>query len=204
MSEIELKPGTIEWVGDPTKMPASIVKAINVVQKTLDSVAKSQTNSHGGYKFASTDDIYAAITKKIGEVGLVITPLEDDIEIVTSTKDGKDSRWLKAVYSFMLSTETETWLHPRNRRTVMLPVSGPQSFAAAESFASKAFLRHLLMIPTGDLDLDALPENVEFGSVFSRAPVPPPPPPASDDLDKKLANAGPEEIVWDDDGEILK
>jgi hypothetical protein len=57
-------------------IPGSIVVAICKVQATLDAVAKTQRNGHGGYQFASTDDIYAALTRRLGEVGLAILPLE--------------------------------------------------------------------------------------------------------------------------------
>ena len=52
---------------DITQIPGSIVKAVCAVQTTVDAVKKSQENKHGGYKFASTDDIYAATSQKMGK-----------------------------------------------------------------------------------------------------------------------------------------
>lgn len=201
MTDREIKPGPVTWIPDP-RIPDSIIKAISLIQKTLEAVQKSQRNEHGRYNFASTDDIYAAVTRKMGEVGLVILGLEENIEIVTvAKKDGDEARWLKAVYSFLLATETDTWTHPGSRRTVMCQITGPQTFQAAQSYSEKSFLRSLFKIPTGDMDLDALPENVEFGSVFSRVPPPPPP---QEQLTKKLTPTGSEEIVWDNQNELLK
>ena len=51
-------------------IPGSIVKAICAVQASLVSVAKSQRNTHGGYNFASTDDIYATLFLSVMAVGL--------------------------------------------------------------------------------------------------------------------------------------
>ena len=89
-------------------MPPSIVKAVCRVQATMGAVAKSTKNQHGGYMFSSADDIYAAVTRKLGEVGLMIMPLEELAETVRIEKDGKTSQWLKAVFSFVLATEDAT------------------------------------------------------------------------------------------------
>lgn len=180
-------------------IPASIVKALCAVMTTVDAVKKSQKNQHGGWMFASTDDIYASVTRKLGEVGLAIISLEGDVEIVEGKeKDGKATRWLKATYHFILSTESDTWEHPQARRTVMTPISGPQTFQAAQSYCEKAFLRSLLKLPTGDMDLDALPEDFEYASVLTKRDAPPPPPP---DTGQKTGHPEPEEetVVWDKD-----
>jgi hypothetical protein len=136
-------------------LPASIVKAICRVQSTLDAVKKSQRNAHGGYNFASTDDIYAELTRRMSEAGLVVLSLEDEAEVLRVEKDGKTSQWLRVVFSFVLATEDATWSDKRARRTLMLQITGPQTFQAAQSYAEKAYLRALFKIPTGDMDLDA-------------------------------------------------
>jgi hypothetical protein len=139
-------------------MPPSIVKAVCRVQATMGAVSKSTKNLHGNYMFASADDIYAAVTRKLGEVGLMILPLEEHAETVRIEKDGKTSQWLKAVFSFLLATEDATWHDPRSRRTLFIQVTGPQTFQAAQSYVEKAYLRSLFKIPTGDLDLDSMPQ----------------------------------------------
>jgi len=152
-------------------IPGSIVAAICRVQASLASVAKSQRNQHGGYQFASTDDIYAALTRKLGEVGLAIVPLELHHEIVRVEKEGKTSQWLKAEFGFVLATEQATWTHPAARRSLYIQVTGPQTHQAAQSYAEKAFLRSLFKLPTGDLDLDSLPQSdTEEGQVALAAP----------------------------------
>lgn len=140
-------------------IPGSIVKAICAVQASLVSVAKSQRNTHGGYNFASTDDIYAALTRKLGEVGLAIMPLELSHEIVRhENKEGKTVQWLRAEFGFVLATEDATWTHPSAKRSLFIQITGPQTHQAAQSYAEKAFLRSLFKIPTGDHDLDAMPQ----------------------------------------------
>lgn len=140
------------------QIPGSIVKAICAIQSSLDAVKKSQRNAHGGYSFASTDDIYAALTRKMGEVGLTIVGLETGHEVVRVEKDGKVSQWLKAEYAFVLATETDTWSHRDARRSLYIQITGPQTHQAAQSYAEKAFLRSLFKLPTGDLDLDSMPQ----------------------------------------------
>lgn len=139
-------------------IPGSIVKAICTVQASMAAVAKSQRNAHGGYHFASTDDIYAALTRKLGEVGLAILPLELHHEIKRVERDGKTVQWLEAEFGYVLATEDATWTHPSLRRSLYIQITGPQTHQAAQSYAEKAFLRSLFKIPTGDMDLDSMPQ----------------------------------------------
>lgn len=156
--------------------PPTIVKAICAIKAEVEAVKKSQKNQHGGYMFSSTDDIYAAVARKMGQVGLICLSFETTMEIITAEPRGQDkapSKWLKAVYSFVLATETETFQHEQLRRTIMVQITGPQTFQAAQSYAEKTFLRMLFKLPTGDVDLDVLPENYEYASIFDKGLVPP-------------------------------
>lgn len=139
-------------------MPDVIVQAISEVMSTVDAVKKTQRNNHGGYDFASTDDIYAALARKLGQVGLVILPLEEKCEIVKTEVNGKTVQWAHLIFTFVLSCKGETWTHKTARRTLYIQVLGPQTFQAAQSYVEKAFLRSLFKLPTGDLDLDTMPE----------------------------------------------
>lgn len=140
-------------------IPASIVMAICQVQMTLEAVKKSNRNNHGGYNYASTDDIYAALTRKMGEVGLVCLTMEErETEIMRVEKEGKTVQWGKFLFSFVLATKDATWTDPRNRRSLFLAVNGPQTFQAANSYAEKSYLKSLFKIPTGDMDLDSMPQ----------------------------------------------
>lgn len=144
-------------------MPASIVRAISAIKATVAAVKKSQRNSHGGYMFSSTDDVYAAISRKMGEVGYHVHALEEKCEVVRIEKTDKDGRqqtsqWLHAVYSFLHATEADTWSHPKDRRTIYVQITGPQTFQGAQSFAEKSYFRSLFKLPSGDMDLDSMPQ----------------------------------------------
>lgn len=141
-------------------IPSDIVKAICLVQSGMQAVKRDGKNSHGGYQFASTDAVYAALTLKLAEVGLSILCLEEEVPEIKRIegKDGKTVQWGRFVFSFILATEQATWSDPRWRRTLYLQITGPQSFMAAQSYAEKALLRSLFKIATGDIDLDAMPE----------------------------------------------
>ncbi len=150
----------------------SIVKAVCKIMSTVTSVAKSTKNAHGGYMFASTDDIYAALTHKMGDVGLLLITLEDSCEIVRVEKDGKTSQWARITFSFVLATEEGTWSDPGARRTLFIQVTGAQTFQAAQSYAEKSYLRSLFKLPTGDVDLDSMPQSdTEEGMVALSAPA---------------------------------
>lgn len=141
-------------------IPGSIVKATVTVQAAIAAVVKDGKNSHGGYAFASTDAIYAMLTHKLAEAGLMIMCLEDTVpEIVRIEKDGKTAQWGKFSFSFVLATEQATWQDPRSRRSLFIQITGPQSFMAAQSFAEKTYLRSLFKLPTGDHDLDGMPQG---------------------------------------------
>ncbi len=141
-----------------TPIPASIVRAISAIKATVEAVKKSQKNNHGGYMFSSTDDVYAAVARKMGEVGYHLHALEEKCEIVRIEKEGKTVQWLHAVYSFLHATETDTWSHPKDRRTIYVQITGPQTFQGAQSFAEKSYIRSLLKLPSGDVDLDSMPQ----------------------------------------------
>lgn len=149
---------------EPDPIPSSIVKALCKVQSSIEAVSKTQFNKQGGYKFASTDDIYAAVARKFGEAGLMIYPLEmspPEIKRVEKTdKDGelKVSQWGQFQFGYMLATEDASWFDPRSSRTIFIQILGPQTFNAAESYCQKQYLRALLKLPTGDMDLDSLPQ----------------------------------------------
>jgi len=138
----------------------SIVKAVLKVQAANTAVSKDGKNPHGGYQFASTDGVYANLTHKLAECGLMILCLEEEKpEIVRVEKDGKTTQWGKFVFNFVLATEEATWTDPRSRRSLFIQITGPQTFMAAQSYAEKTYLRSLFKLPTGDMDLDSMPQG---------------------------------------------
>lgn len=140
------------------QIPKSIARAIAKICASIEAVAKTQRNSHGGYFFSSTDDVYAAVARKLGDVGLVILALERECETVRVEKDGKTVQWLRASYQFVLATDEDTWTDSNLTRSVYTQITGPQSFQAAQSYCEKSFIRSLFKIPSGDMDLDSMPQ----------------------------------------------
>ena len=143
-------------------MPPSVATAISRIQAGIASVRKDGTNTHGGYKFASTDAVYAMLTHAMGEAGLTMVTLEDECAlktIETTDKFGnvRTQQWCHFRFSFVLATSEATWTDIRAARSIFLQVLGPQTFLAAQSYVEKTFLRSLFKIPTGDIDLDSLP-----------------------------------------------
>lgn len=148
---------TVAGKADP--IPASIVKAVVTVQGSIGAVAKDGKNHHGGYAFASTDAIYAMLTRKMAEAGLMILCLEDHVPEVVRVegKDGKTQQWGKFSFSFILATEQATWSDPRSRRSIFTAINGPQTFMGAQSYCEKSYLRSLFKLPAGEgFDLDSL------------------------------------------------
>jgi len=142
-------------------MPASIVQAIAKIQRAVQSVKKDGRNAHGGYDFASTDAVYAALSVKMGEAGLTILTLEHEPEIKTVDGPKGPQRWCRFRFQFVLASEGDTWTDANCARTLYMQVLGPQTHMAAQSYAEKTFLRSLFKLPTGDLDLDQLPTDEE-------------------------------------------
>lgn len=157
-------------------IPGSIVQAICKIKQHMEAVAKSQKNLHGNYMFASTDDIYAALSRKMGDVGLISLPLELKHEIQRTQKIAKDRQgqplrdkddnlvmenvnWLHVEIGFVLATAEASWSDPSARRSLFIQYTGPQTHQAAVSFAEKAWLRSVFKLPTGDMDLDSLPQG---------------------------------------------
>jgi hypothetical protein len=155
--------------------PKAVTQAIATVMANMGVVAKSQENKHGGYKFASTDDIYAATTKKMGEIGLILVAFQEEWEIKEGAKDptGKIPRSLRVAYSFMFAVGADAWHHPQSKRDLLVQYTGPQTFQAAESYAKKQFLRSTFQIPTGDMDLDSMPDDMAGPIKLGGPPKPP-------------------------------
>lgn len=157
-----------------TPIPSSIVQAMCQIMVTVEAVKKSAFNEHGKYKFSSTDDIYAALSRKMGECGIICMALEERCDIkrieapikergaIVRDKDGNPAmqtvQWAHIEYSFVWATTQDTWTDRRAKRTIYIQVTGPQTFQAAQSFIEKAYYRSTFKIPSGDMDLDSMPQ----------------------------------------------
>lgn len=146
-------------------MPKEIATAIVTVMRGVGRVAQDAKNTHGGYAYTSTDAFLAAVNPACAEAGLIVVPIEmanslESVEVVS--RDGKATtrRMTRMTFAFQLIHESgAVWMHPSDRRTVMVDHTGAQSYGAAQSYALKQFLRGLFLVATGDPDADATEQH---------------------------------------------
>jgi len=143
-------------------MPKEIATAIVLVMRAVTKLVRDGKNTHGNYRYASTDAFFEAINPACAEAGLIGKPRQLACEMLTvdvwdkDTKSMKPKRMIRAEYGFMLIHESgATWVDPDDKRPVILDHNGPQTFGAAESYATKGYMRTLFIVATGEKDADA-------------------------------------------------
>jgi hypothetical protein len=165
----------------PVMLPKAVADAVNKVAKEIQKLDKDSSNHHARYDYASIDKFLEDIGPKCAEHGLII--LQD--EIGASPLEGVDKLIMEFKYNFWLAhTSGEIAMAPL-RRTVHLPMVGPQTSGQAQSYALKMLMRSLFRVPTGEPDGDDVePVNVR------KAPPPKamPKPSLSDAEAKTLLN----------------
>lgn len=170
-------------------IPGEIIKAISQVQLHVAVVSKANKNEFGKYKYTSADDIYASLTNKLAEIGLVIIPIElSPVETKTVETQKGPKLWGRFHYGFVLAAGDSTWFDARNSRTLFIQLEGAQTFQAAESYLQKTYLRALFKIPTGDLDLDAIPKEEDVQAAKAKSKGKP-------KLDEKASRAKANELL---------
>ena len=137
-------------------MPVEIIKAIVGVMGKVKKLAKGGNNTFQRYKFTSVDQFYEALGHLMSEHDLCDVAFERSISVETreTTNDRGETKkgvWMTAEYDFYLYHGSGVQFGPISR-TITVQASGPQSFAAAQSFSEKYFLRNLFKVPTGDKD----------------------------------------------------
>ena len=144
------------------QMPKEISQAINLVMQTVTKLVKDGQNNHGDYRYASTDAFFRALNPALAEAGLIVKPRAVSCQIETmdvTDRAGKTTprRMIIGFYTFaLIHAETGvTWCDEGDRRMIALDFTGPQSFGAIESYATKTFLRTLFLMATGDKDADS-------------------------------------------------
>ena len=145
-------------------MPPEIAKAIVAVMGEVKKLTKEGENKYQKYNFTSVDQFYEALGPIMAKHGLLDMALERSItteirETVDDYGKAKKSAWLIAEYDFWLYHESGASFGPVTR-SIQVTASGPQSYAAAQSFVEKYFLRNLFKIATGDVDeVDEAPKE---------------------------------------------
>jgi len=195
----QFDPGTGEVLATPA-MPAAIAAAIIAVKKQVKQLGTDDKNDHGKYSFVSVDKFYERIGKLMAEAGLALLIDETSTDVRGSEKSG--SPWLFAQYTLSFMHESGA-MSAGLRRSIALPISGPQAFGAAQSYIEKQFLRQVFKVPTGEKDADdtapsdgTAPESRNTGGPAQgsapaatagrgRPQAAPPPSAAKDDANKR-------------------
>jgi hypothetical protein len=138
------------------KMTAKIATAIAQVMGRVKSLAADAKNQFARYEYTSVDKFYEAVGPLMAEAGLVTILFERSTEVIkrmSSSDNGgtKESTFLKVVFDIFLYHTSGEEFGPIQRET-QVTAGAAQSFAAAESFVQKYFLRSLFKVPTGDTD----------------------------------------------------
>lgn len=134
--------------------PAEIAKAVVAVMRNVKKLGKDGRNEHGRYNFTSVDAFYEAVGPLCADAGLfvLVSEIEREVSAAPSGRDNeRASRSLRVVYDISLIHESGA-VYSGIEREVTVVASGPQSYASAQSFVTKYFLRNLFQVPTGDKD----------------------------------------------------
>lgn len=160
MAEFDTETGEI--AADVAMSPA-IATAIIAVKKRVRQLGSDERNEHGRYGYVSVDKFYATIGPMMAEAGLalLIDEVAADVRSSERTDDRgqtRSSSWLFARYEVRFLHESGALSLPL-RRSLAMPISGPQAFGAAQSYVEKQFLRQVFKVPTGEKDADDTPQN---------------------------------------------
>ena len=123
-----------------------LARAAQLLKKVM--VPKRGWNGHGQYHYATADDVFEAVRPVLAEVGLV--PMMDEEAVEHVDRFGRP--WLSIRYRCWW--ESDFGRGTPFSRTQLVPLLGPQSLAAAATYALKYWLRGALLLATGDQDLD--------------------------------------------------
>jgi hypothetical protein len=152
--------------------PPEIAKAIVAVMAEVRMLGVDEKNPHGGYAYVSVDKFYDVIGRMMAAHGLSVVIDETDTDV---REGAKGNPWLFARYSLTFLHESGAMSAPV-RRSIALPISGPQTFGAAQSYIDKQFLRQVFKVPTGERDADetdntpkAEPPPTRTAAAFSKA-----------------------------------
>lgn len=166
--------GEIIHTESVTSLPKDIASAIVTVKGQVRALGYDEKNQHGGYRYVSVDKFYDTLGQTMAKAGLFV--LMD--EIASDVKEGASGKpWLFVRYEIRFAHASGALSHPVHR-SLAQPISGPQSFGAAQSYIEKQFLRQVFKIPTGEKDADA-EDNSETAEPVRAAPARKAAPPSS-------------------------
>jgi len=127
-------------------IPKSVALRIAIVCRAVKKLHHDKRNDYASYNYVSVDSFYEALGPIMGEAGLFV--IVDEVSVTS------DKGFLTANYELFLVSEEGESYGPIHRQ-VTVKASGPQSYASAQSYAEKYFLRQIFKVPTGEQDADA-------------------------------------------------
>lgn len=148
--------GEIVHTESVTSLPKDIASAIVTVKGQVRALGYDEKNQHGGYRYVSVDKFYDTLGVIMAKAGLFVLmdEIASDVKEGAPNRDGRVTPWLFVRYEIRFAHASGALSHPVHR-SLAQPISGPQSFGAAQSYIEKQFLRQVFKIPTGEKDADA-------------------------------------------------
>lgn len=142
-----------------TEMPAEIAKAIMQVKTQIKQLGADERNAHASYNYVSVDKFYERIGPLMAEAGLalLINEAESEVRISETTDNqGRERKtpWLFCRYELTFLHESGAMSALPMARSLAMPINGPQTYGAAQSYIEKQFLRQVFKVPTGEKDAD--------------------------------------------------
>lgn len=146
------------------RMPPEIAKAIIAVKKQVKQLGSDERNEHGRYNYVSVDKFYDRIGKLMADAGLALLINEASSEVrisETTDRDGnlRKTPWVFCNYELTFMHESGVLSTLPMARSLAMPITGPQTYGAAQSYIEKQFLRQVFKIPTGEKDADDVPQD---------------------------------------------
>ena len=145
----EIEQGTRSMTNTEVVAPRNSAEAQSVSQRVcaakaeIGAIPKNGFNPHGKYKFASTDDVYHALRPILAKHGLDLILSISSAEV----REGANGKpWCFVAANIGFDGEAPQMRH------MALPVTGPQTFEAVNSYLQKQYLRARLQIETGEYD----------------------------------------------------
>lgn len=146
--------------------PKEIAGALGDVMSIIKPIIKDGRNEFQKYNYASIDKFLELTGPACSAADLIVKPIvvrcdHDVIETFDNqSKSMKPKRVVHFWFKFrLIHTKTGiTFTDEEDRRPLTHDYIGPQTTMSAESYALKAFFRPLFQIPTGDVDVDEMPQ----------------------------------------------
>lgn len=133
---------------------SELTKAVATVMNAVKRVAKDDRNSHGGYNYASVDDIKDSLRPLLAKAGLEVRINETEYALETLKTKSGESLSARVTFEIKLRHDSGAEDEPE-RTTVVLPHTGAQTTGAAKSYALKEWIKGRFLVSTGEADADA-------------------------------------------------